>query len=185
MEVIKPTLRNAKGQPLLLFKRLLLSKSQTLPVTLKNTGTIPAIVMVETVSGYQSFSVVPPEGTEEESSHSSDQLDPSEESSEQPKSRRGGKRSPGPPPVPIRLAVNETKAFSVVFQPSAAKKWHGALCLRIQDNQFENLPLQLVGEGYEDEVSIENIRGQLVEPAALEMEQLPEEIEGQCTFLSR
>ena len=178
--IVKPNLRNAKGQPLLLFRRLLLAQSQTLPVTLQNTGTIPATVLIETISGHHSFSVSLPEGAEETSSDKrveNTDLELQSEATSSPK--KITKRYPGPPPVPIKLAIGETRDFVVSFRPRAAKKCRGELCLRIQDNQFENLLLQLVGEGYEDDVCIESIRGQLGEPPSLESEELPEEVDGE------
>ena len=38
--VAKPTVRNKRGQPLLLFKKILLGTSQSLPVDLLNDGTL-------------------------------------------------------------------------------------------------------------------------------------------------
>ena len=55
LAVIKPSLRNTRGHPLLLFRRLLLHQSQRLGVTLRNTGTMLATVHVETVSGRSVF----------------------------------------------------------------------------------------------------------------------------------
>lgn len=170
--IIKPSLRNARGHPLLLFRRLLLNHSQRLAVTLRNSGTIPAMVFVETLSGGHCFTVTPP-------------------LEEEPTQEQGARQSgpeiepplpPGtcPAPVAVKLAVEEEKEFSVIFQPRATRKYRGELCLRIVDNQFENLSLQLVGEGYEDEVCIENIRGEVAPEtvAVKDGEQLPEEVEG-------
>ena len=42
----KPTIRNKRGQPLLLFKRILIGRSQSLPLTLLNDGTLPSKVSV-------------------------------------------------------------------------------------------------------------------------------------------
>ena len=51
--VIRPTLYNQHGNPLLLFKRLLLGHSEKLPLILKNNGTIPAQVTAEgDIDGY-------------------------------------------------------------------------------------------------------------------------------------
>ncbi len=188
--IAKPSLRNAKGHPLLLFRRLLLSQLQTLPVVLQNTGTIPAIVLVETASGSQAFKVSPVDDIEEVeepddlATNLATQVKPeAAPSSDRPSSgRKSTKRSSKSlPPLPVRLGVGETKEFLVTFHPHATKKCRGELCLRIQHNQFETLPVQLVGEGYEDEVCIENIRGHLEEPLAALTEgvqELPEDIDG-------
>ena len=172
MAIVRPSLRNARGHPLLLFRRLLLNHSQRLAVTLRNSGTIPATVFVETLSGGKCFTVTPPPEEEpiqeEGAGRSSPNVDPPLPSGN------------CPPPVAVKLAVAEEKELLVIFQPRASRKYRGELCLRIVDNQFENLSVQLVGEGYEDEVCIENIRGE-VEPetvAVKDGEQLPEDVEG-------
>ena len=189
MVILKPSLTNAKGHRLLLFRRLLLSQTQSLAVTLQNTGTIPATVVIEAVSGHRSFSIHPPAPAEDEESElldnrasSGEAVEPHETESV-PRAKREDKHSSEPPPVPLRLRVNETKEFVVTFRPHVAKKCRGELCLRIRDNQFENLPLQLVGEGYEDEVCIENIRGQLAElPPEAGKERVEEDAEGRVGY---
>ncbi len=187
--IAKPSLRNAKGRPLVLFRRLLLTQSQTLPVLLQNTGTIPATALVETTSGHQDFKVSSVDGPEVEEGGETPgtaDLASQPESTRQPSS---GRKSPTqalmtpPPPLLVRLGIGEAKEFLVTFQPHATKKCRGELCLRIEHNQFENLPVQLVGEGYEDEVCIENIRGQIEEPltgqpASDETQELPDDVEG-------
>lgn len=42
--IAKPTVRNKTGQPLLLFKRLLVGRSESLPFELFNDGTLPSKV---------------------------------------------------------------------------------------------------------------------------------------------
>ncbi len=44
VSVLKPSVRNKKGTPILLFSRLLLRQTQRLPLTLKNEGTLPSKV---------------------------------------------------------------------------------------------------------------------------------------------
>lgn len=48
--VTKPTLRNRRGQPLLLFKRLLIGRSESLPMELINESTLPSKVSHRFVS---------------------------------------------------------------------------------------------------------------------------------------
>ena len=62
-------------------------------------------------------------------------------------------------PKSLCLEAGEIGNFQVTFHPCTPEKCRGELSLRIQDNQFETLSLQLVGEGYQDDVSIENIHG--------------------------
>ena len=159
--LVKPTLRNPKGYHMLLFKRLLVNHTQLLSLTLKNTGSIPATILIETVSGSQAFAVLP-----------ADEDAPDNYGEDQ-----GPKQPSLPPPEAFHLAVNETKDCMVIFKPSAVKKYRGELCIRIKDNQFEKLPVQLIGEGYQDEVCIENIRGQF-DAEGSSIEEVPEDIEG-------
>lgn len=46
ISIMKPAIRNKKGQPLLLFKRILLGRSQTLPLIISNEGTLPSKVRI-------------------------------------------------------------------------------------------------------------------------------------------
>eukprot|EP00731_Ephydatia_muelleri_P026704 Em0018g804a len=57
-----------------------------------------------------------------------------------------------------KLGVDEVKELKVLFQPAQPNKCSGELQLKIQDNQFENLRIVLVGEGYKDDVAIDNIQ---------------------------
>ena len=44
ISIMKPSVRNKKGQPLLLFKRILIGRSQTLPMLIANEGSLPSKV---------------------------------------------------------------------------------------------------------------------------------------------
>ena len=149
VEVVQPFLKNAKGQPLLLFRRLLTDQSQTLQVSLQNVGTIPAIVQIRTKAGRQHYSVVVPDGNEGKTLMSEGDIGDEEVC------RKGSATVP----KLLCLETGETRSFGVTFHPCTAEKCRGELSLRIQDNQFETLSIQLVGEGYQDDVSIENIHG--------------------------
>lgn len=146
VSILSPTLHNAKGKPVLLFRKMLLNHSQTLPVRLKNTGTIPATVLVEVKSGGKDFTIAP------EDNIVTDVKSPS-----------GPEMSREPSTVitlcSLVLDVNETQECLVVFEPRLITKCLGELSIRIKDNQFEKMAVQLVGEGYEDDVCLENIRG--------------------------
>ena len=147
-------------------------------MTLRNTGTMLATVHIETVSGGQYFTVAPPpeeETISEEDTREEDE-DGREATTEVETPQSSKHTSKHPPPVTVKLAAEEEKEFTVVFLPHVTKKCQGELSLRIVDNQFENLSVQLVGEGYEEEVCIGNIRGEAVPEE--EGKQLPEEVEG-------
>ena len=56
--VVRPVLYNQYGNLLLLFKRLLLGRSETLPLILKNSGAIPAKVLLEGEHGVKRESLL-------------------------------------------------------------------------------------------------------------------------------
>ena len=167
--LVKPTLRTPKGHSMLLFKRLLLNHTQFLPMTLKNTGSIPATVFIETLSGSPAFSVLPDAQSYEDAPGNYAALLSNDKVLDTKHKR--------PPPEAFNLAVNEIKECVIAFRPSAVNKFRGELCVRIQDNQFEKQLVQLIGEGYEDEVCVENIRGQF-DVEASTIGEVPEDVDG-------
>ena len=101
--VVKPTIHNNKGLPLLLYKRLLVGQSQTLPLLLRNNGNITATVILDVVNGGKSFAIVPSD----------------EEASIPLASTKS--------PLIMDIKVGEETSFNVIFSPSAAKKCKGIL----------------------------------------------------------
>ena len=147
VEISHPSLKNAEGQTLLVFKRLLTDQSQTLRVSLRNVGTISAVVQIRTRSGKQHYTITIPDGAIIDYVTSGNR-----------EKQVHGKGSASPL-LSMGLEVGETKDFLVTFCPVTANKCRGELNVRVQDNQFEILSIQLVGEGYQDDISIENIHG--------------------------
>ena len=152
VEVAHPSLKNAKQQPLLVFRRLLTGQMQTLQVSLQNTGTIPATVRIQTKFGKEHYTVSIPGGDKKAVTCKRDEM---RENKEKQLQRKGSAH----PPLSMCLNVGETRDFLVTFRPEVAEKCRGELSVRIKDNQFETLTIQLVGEGYQDDVTIENIHG--------------------------
>lgn len=150
VSVVHPSLKNAKGQPLLLFRRLLTDQKQTLSVSLQNTGTIPATVQIQTRTGKQHFTIALPEINE---------ISSREKDGTSKENKLLCRKGSSNPPLSLGLDAGETKTFLVTFHPAISEKCRGELCLKIKDNQFETLSIQLVGEGYQDDVSVENIHG--------------------------
>jgi len=113
--VMRPTVRNNKGIPLLLYKRLLIGKTQTLPLVLKNEGNITATAILDVVSGSKSFSVTAP--TEE---------------------------TPATVPLPtaqtssltMDINVGKEACFNVNFSPFSAKKCKGTLRYTLNISTF-------------------------------------------------
>lgn len=175
VSVTRPMLRNSRGQCCMLFQRLSLPHHQTLPLTLKNTGNIPATVRLEMVQGESVFIIQPPSLTV---------LPPSGD--EEPESTT-------PPPTPlmprgpvsVHLDVGESRDCPIRFRPRGVLKYRGELTISIVDNMFERLPVHMIGEGYEDDVCIDGVRGQVLEDRATEPEELPDDVEGKFQLFSR
>ena len=160
ISVTQPALRSSKGQPLLLFKRLLLNHSQVLPISVCNTGSISATVTTE-MNSKSGFSLLPVTRDTHEEDEGSD----------------------GTAPLMLHLNVGETHEILVAFLPQSAMQYKGLLQLRVQDNQFENISVLMVGEGYEDEVVIKDIHG-LGRPLTLPPERSSiDELEGIAQFI--
>jgi len=105
--VVKPTIKNHKGLPLLLYKRLLVGQYQVLPLVLRNNGNITATVILDVVNGGKSFGVAP---SDEETSTVASSL-------------------PTKSPLIMDIKVGTEISCNVIFSPTVAKKCKGILRL--------------------------------------------------------
>ena len=55
------------------------------------------------------------------------------------------------------MGVGETVAFSAIFLPETIQRSQAHIRVSVIDNQYEDSIIQLVGEGYEDEISLDRI----------------------------
>lgn len=55
------------------------------------------------------------------------------------------------------MNVGETVAFKVQFCPTSIQRSQAHVRIAVIDNQYEDSVVQLVGEGYEDEISLDKI----------------------------
>ncbi|XP_048461536.1 hydrocephalus-inducing protein homolog [Rhincodon typus] len=147
INVLQPMLRNKIGNPLLIYSRLLLGRTEKLPVVLKNDGTLPAQVSVNISDDYGVFSLKECIGTV----------------CVYPK--RHYIREQNPEKVKescmltIKLNSGEEAKFDVSFQPTLAQRLDGALYLTVLNNQFEDTIIRLIGEGFQDDITFDNIHG--------------------------
>ena len=179
VSVEKPVLHNAQGHPLLLFKRLMVGTTQSLPLVVRNVGTIPATLVVTLGSGHESFSVAQPKVGEEEEEEG--EAEGEEEVAGTCQTGPGMRQAPLPPPMTVKLGMDEVKELKVLFQPAQPDKCSGELQLKIHDNQFENLRVVLVGEGYKDDVAIDNIQSIMEEGVGGEGESVTS-MQGTCSL---
>lgn len=70
----------------------------------------------------------------------------------------GGLESRKPHAASVIVNVGENAHFDVIFCPNAVQRSQAYIRLTVVGNQYEDSVVQLVGEGYQDDVTIENIR---------------------------
>ena len=165
VSVVRPSLNDTTtGKLLVAFKRLLAGLTSTAPLVLRNTGTIPAYISVELVRGGQSFSVHP---------HGS--------SADVVCVDGGSSTTSHLPLVTCEIKAGGTEEFLVGFGPQEVGRHSGELQLRIKDNHFENMTILLVGESYQDDITIENIRGLGIDVAGFGSEEGQQESQSSGT----
>ena len=59
VSIVKPQLRNRRGQPMLQFRRLLCGKNEALPFSLVNDGPLPCLVHIDLIDPDAAFSLQP------------------------------------------------------------------------------------------------------------------------------
>ena len=58
----------------------------------------------------------------------------------------------------VVVPMGKTADFSIELNPSLVGRMVGEVRLTVVDNPYEESIIQLIGEGYQDEVTIDNIR---------------------------
>ncbi|XP_049339422.1 hydrocephalus-inducing protein homolog isoform X2 [Astyanax mexicanus] len=143
--VVKPVQRTSQGQPVLQFNRLLVGSRQTLPLVIKNISSVPAQISFDLLDKMGVFGLRSAPNTT--CTHVS--------------STRIG-RDPGTATLMAHVASLTLKAgqqaeFEVQFCPEVAQSFNASLRLVVQDNHYEVILVQLLGEGYHDIISLDNI----------------------------
>ena len=141
--VLRPSSRNKKGASVLLFRRLLLGRTQVLPVVLKNEGTLMSRANIDLIDPEGAYSVACAGDTKALMTLSEDD-------------ERGAKSRVHT--LSVAVPMGQTAEFVVEFTPSVVGRLAGELKLSVVDNPYEESSIKLVGEGYEDDVTIDNIR---------------------------
>ncbi|KAM6300471.1 hydrocephalus-inducing protein homolog [Aegotheles albertisi] len=146
VKVLCPLRCNKRGNPLLLFKKLLLGDSEKLPLVLHNGGIIPAQLMIDLLDEEGVFflkarpttcCIYQAVGMKEDS--------PGE-----------GRK---PHTASLVLHHGQSAEFDVLFKPTLAQRVEGKIHLSVVDNPYEETNIQLVGEGHEDDFTLDNIHG--------------------------
>lgn len=77
------------------------------------------------------------------------------------------------------LHHGELAEFDVLFKPTLAQRVEGKIHLSVVGNPYEETNIQLVGEGYEDYFTLDNIHGLVADGKEENTEwNLDEDIEG-------
>ena len=146
---------------MMLFKNLFIGEREILPIILQNIGNIPATLNM-TLSDREVFTIFEPvedmDDTEvlycptASSSHSAS-------------------------PLVLDLPVGSTKEVRAAFSPTSVEQYRSTIQLNIKDNQFEAMNVVLVGEGYQSDVVIGNVKRRASE-RFIECEQVIDSTEG-------
>ncbi|XP_006878929.1 PREDICTED: hydrocephalus-inducing protein homolog [Elephantulus edwardii] len=161
VSVVKPVLHNQLGNPLLLFKRLQLGHSEMLPLVLQNNGTIPAQLHVDLRDQLGVFSL--------KGRPTTSYIYISKEKRPNEKATKAHTASLVVPPGGVA-------EFDVLFQSQKVGRMAGTVHLSVVDNQYEETIIHLVGEGYEDDITLDNIHG-LVAAASHDASEITEVLE--------
>ncbi|XP_032051538.1 hydrocephalus-inducing protein homolog [Aythya fuligula] len=156
--VLRPVLHSKGGNPLLLFKKLLLGDSEKLPLVLHNAGGVPVQVMIDLLDEGGVFFL---------------RARPTTQCIYQAAGMKEDSAGEGTKPHTASLVLHrgESAEFDVLFKPSLPQRVEGKIHLSVVDNPYEETNIQLVGEGYEDDFTIDNIHGLVADSA----EESPEE----------
>ena len=182
--IVKPVLRQVPTgiqsvkdpQPFLLFPRIRLGQQTTLPVTIKNASSfLPCTAVVTMVQPQQAqaFCMSCGEGGDQRLVEG-DEFAAAVGELVRSQSRRG------PRPVSeqggsvrqqlmLKLPAAQEASFDVAFQPSANGVSQCSMFVNVASNQFEQLQVFVSGDGYEDDITVENLpeyRGDLAKKEA-------------------
>nr|XP_006823299.1 PREDICTED: hydrocephalus-inducing protein homolog [Saccoglossus kowalevskii] len=145
----KPTIRNKKGNNLLLFQRILIGRNQILPLILKNEGTLPSKVDIDLESLDGAFTLKNCKDTQ--------LIYPIIDEDEDDEDDYFSEKRPHT--ASLIVDVGEEAKFDVTFVANGTERSEGTIKISVQDNQYEDTMIQLVGEGYEDDITLDNIHG--------------------------
>ena len=146
VSVIKPkTFTGEHGHYVLLFRKLLLGEKQVLPIVLGNSGTIPATVTID----------LEIQESEEEGEEEGEGFGVSYHATDSD----GDECVHTSLPLTFDVPVEGTQELLVSFRPQSIRSYKRKLTVCVEGNQFESMLVSLMGEGYQDNVVVHNIRG--------------------------
>ena len=144
ISVTKPTVLNKRGQPSLIFRRTLLGCQDDAFIELCNDGTLPANVTIDIADPVSCFRVESLQPKPLEITEITDE----NESVETIKSK----------PICENVPIGAKAKFKVTFAPTAPSRSIGGVKIRVDNNPYEDTVVQLIGEAYDEPISISNVR---------------------------
>ncbi|XP_051512768.1 hydrocephalus-inducing protein homolog [Myxocyprinus asiaticus] len=157
--VLKPVQRTNQGQPVLQFKRLVVGRAQTLPFVIKNNGCVSAQVSIILQYHLEVFTLKAAPGTTCRLASSHIESDP-------------GKETQVAYVASLTLLAGQEAQFQVGFHPKVAQRFEASMKLMVQDNQYDQTVVQLVGEGYHDIIILDNIGSKVQQDSVENMSDL-------------
>lgn len=133
--VIKPSIRNQHGQHLMIFKRTILGYSDTQPLVLANEGTLPTKINFNYKDPDNGFKIV------------CNEINTPSSVTKLTNDSVGS----------VIIQPNEQIKFIVICTPKNTQKYAATLELTVTDNQFEDTIVQMIGEGYVEDVTFDNL----------------------------
>lgn len=139
VSILRPATRNKSGNLIMLFKPLLMGMVQILPLVLTNDGNLDAEVKMTLTDPEKSFAITcrnfSSEDDDETLSH--------------------GEIVPQDFLFPLK--VSKCIEFAVQCKPTLTDKVIAEIRFSVRNNPYEESVLQLLGEGYKEDVSVDNI----------------------------
>ncbi|XP_068267686.1 LOW QUALITY PROTEIN: hydrocephalus-inducing protein homolog [Nyctibius grandis] len=142
--VLRPVPRNRRGNPLLVFRRLLLGESEKRPLVLQNSDVVPVQFTIDLLDEGGVFSL---------KARPTTQCFYQAEGMKEDSSGEGRK----PHTASLVLHHGELAEFDVLFKPTLAQRVEGKIQLSVVDNPYEKTNIQLVGEGHKDDFTLDYI----------------------------
>lgn len=139
--VVKPTVRNKKGQALMLFKRSVVNHSDTQQLVFSNDGTLATKINFHLYDPDSAFKIRPFIKDQDKSSATSGFVI---------KENKDSISS-------VIIQPGTQVHFKVTCTPRHVQTYQASLQLTVTDNQFEDTMIQMIGEGYMEDVVYENL----------------------------
>lgn len=149
VSVLRPrSISGEHGHHMLLFRKLLLGEKEVQSIVIGNTGTVSAMVTIHLENHETQPEEV--EDTNEEAAFGIlyNGID------------EGGNECVYTSlPLSFEIPLHGKKEVAVSFRPQSIKTYKKQLVIHVDGNQFETMVVSLIGEGYQDDIVVHDIRG--------------------------